>query len=83
MTLRLLKSLEILLSVHVYPTCGWHFILGICLSIVHSSQLDWSHDKKRLLEFREKPQDIKTAKQMIESHKVLWEDVNSYKDRYS
>jgi hypothetical protein len=46
-------------------------------------QLDWSRDKKRLLEFREKPQDIKTAKQMIDSHKALWEDVNSYKDRYS
>ena len=62
----------------------WNLIkLGSCLNIAHSLQLDWSRDKKRLLEFREKPQDIKTAKQLIDSHKALWEDVNSYKDRYS
>jgi hypothetical protein len=34
-----------------------------------------------VLEFREKPQDIETAKKMIDGHKALWEDVNSYKDR--
>jgi hypothetical protein len=49
--------------------------------IFDSLQLNWSLDKKRVLEFREKPQDIETAKKMIDSHKALWEDVNSYKDR--